>query len=378
MKLSHITFPHKEGIYSAQAHADLPKNTYEREISRDGFYGPSTHMYHKHPLTSWQEWEGELFPRAFDFNNMDCISQHPYEIQPFLYNSDTQLHYWQCSEIMQHLIANADGDEILFIHGGHGEMFCDFGHISYTEGDYILIPRSTQWRLEPKSLTTILMIEATNEQFYLPEKGMLGSHAIFDRGMFKIPEINDLFIKQQENLQFNKVQIKKLNKMNGITFPYNPLDAVGWKGEVTVAKINWRDIRPIISHRYNLPPSAHCTFITKKFDVGTFVPRPIESDPGALKVPFYHSNADEDEFMFFHKGQFFSRDNIGPGMATFHQTGFVHGPHPKALKIGMLGERKQTDEVAIKIDFRNPAIIARLEEGVEIKNYKYSWLVEEK
>lgn len=53
-------------------------------------------------------------------------------------------------------------------------------------------------------------------------------------------------------------------------------------------------------------------------------------------------------------------------MATFHQTGFVHGPHPKALRIGVSGERKQTDEVAIKIDFRNPAMIVRLEEGVEI------------
>ncbi|RNC78157.1 homogentisate 1,2-dioxygenase, partial [Piscirickettsiaceae bacterium NZ-RLO2] len=90
------------------------------------------------------------------------------------------------------------------------------------------------------------------------------------------------------------------------SYPFNPLDTVGWHGEISVLKINWRDIRPIMSHRYNLPPSVHCVFITNKFDLGAFVPRPIESDPGALKVPFFHSNVDEDEFMFFHKGQFFS------------------------------------------------------------------------
>src|SRR5262245_35274531 len=46
-----IQFPRIEGIASRQAHADLPPGTYEREIGRDGFYGPATHMYHRHPPT---------------------------------------------------------------------------------------------------------------------------------------------------------------------------------------------------------------------------------------------------------------------------------------------------------------------------------------
>ncbi|HET8791515.1 MAG TPA: homogentisate 1,2-dioxygenase, partial [Modicisalibacter sp.] len=77
-----------------------------------------------------------------------------------------------------------------------------------------------------------------------------------------------------------------------VTFPFNPLDAVGWHGDNTVVRINWRDIRPVMSHRYHLPPSAHTTFVARGFVVCTFCPRPIESDPGALKVPFYHNNDD--------------------------------------------------------------------------------------
>ena len=50
-----IEFPRVEGETSKQAHADLPAGTYEREIGRDGFFGPATHIYHKHPPTGWSD-----------------------------------------------------------------------------------------------------------------------------------------------------------------------------------------------------------------------------------------------------------------------------------------------------------------------------------
>ena len=37
-----------EGTASRQAHADLPEGTYEREISKEGFFGPSAHFHHRH------------------------------------------------------------------------------------------------------------------------------------------------------------------------------------------------------------------------------------------------------------------------------------------------------------------------------------------
>jgi len=45
-----INFPHREGTISRQAHADLPaEGIYEREVGRSGFFGPATHLHHKHP-----------------------------------------------------------------------------------------------------------------------------------------------------------------------------------------------------------------------------------------------------------------------------------------------------------------------------------------
>ena len=138
-------------------------------------------------------------------------------------------------------------------------------------------------------------------------------------------------------------------------------------------RINVKDIRPLMSHRYHLPPSAHTTFVGRNFIVCTFVPRPIESDPGALKVPFYHNNDDYDEVIFYHRGDFFSRDNIKPGMVTLHPCGFTHGPHPKAFAAGAKHARKETDEYAVMIDARYPLTVAALPEGVENRSYVDSW-----
>ena len=128
-----------------------------------------------------------------------------------------------------------------------------------------------------------------------------------------------------------------------------------------------------MSHRYHLPPSAHSTFVSDNFIVCTFVPRPIESDPNALKVPFFHSNNDYDEVIFYHHGDFFSRDNIKPGMITFHPYGFPHGPHPNALTMSQQAPKTFIDEVAVMIDTRNPLDIAPNISEVELHNYVASW-----
>jgi len=107
--------------------------------------------------------------------------------------------------------------------------------------------------------------------------------------------------------------------------------------------------------------------------VCTFCPRPLESDPGALKVPFFHNNDDYDEVIFYHRGEFISRDNIRPGMITLHPSGFTHGPHPKALRASAGGARKETDEVAVMIDARDALDVAVLPDGVEWIDYVNSW-----
>ena len=273
---------------------------------------------------------------------------------------------------MDFLVRNADGDELLFIHQGKADLYSDYGHLTVGEGDYVVIPRSTNWRIEPLEPLFILMVENTDSAYSLPEKGMVGNHAVFDPAVLEVPSINQQF-KDQYSEQETQVQVKRHGQVSVITYPFNPLDAVGWHGDLAVVKLNWRDIRPLMSHRYHLPPSAHTTFVGAGFVVCTFVPRPIESDPGALKVPFYHNNDDYDEVLFYHAGDFFSRDNIEAGMVTFHPAGFTHGPHPKAFQAGREYKKKFTDEVAVMIDTRHALSFSDEAQSVENQEYVYSW-----
>ncbi|RUO81194.1 homogentisate 1,2-dioxygenase [Idiomarina tyrosinivorans] len=369
-----ISFPKQVGSASRQAHADFPEQAiYEREAGRSGFFGPATHFHHQHAPTGWSEWEGELRPRAFDFNQLMAIDlASPWAVPLLLHNAHCKFRLWHCKENMSALVRNADGDDLLFVHEGSGHLYCDYGHIALTKGDYFVIPRSTMWRLEPNGTMELLMIEATNGSYRLPEKGLVGNHAIFDPAVLDTPEIDDEFKAQYSEEQW-QVQVKRHDTVSTITYPYNPLDAIGWHGDLAPVRLNWRDIRPLMSHRYHLPPSAHTTFVAERFVVCTFVPRPIESDPGALKVPFYHNNDDYDEVLFYHEGDFFSRDNIDRGMVTFHPAGFTHGPHPKAFKAGREHKKTFTDEVAVMLDTRDALTMGEAALAVENPDYVYSW-----
>jgi homogentisate 1,2-dioxygenase len=368
-----ISFPRVEGMATRQAHADLPAGTFEREIGKEGFFGPATHMYHAHPPTGWSDWEGPLKPRAFDLTKLNSLAASPWDAVEVFANNAMRYRYWRCDGSMNHLVRNGDGDELLFVHEGAGDLFCDFGHLTFRDGDYIVLPRSTSWRVESKGPLTLLLIEATNDSYRLPDRGLVGSHAIFDPAVLETPRLDDAFKAQQGERPW-RVAIKRRNRLSTVTYPFNPLDAVGWKGDLAPVRLNWRDIRPLMSHRYHLPPSAHTTFLANRFVVCTFAPRPAESDPGALKLPFFHNNDDFDEVIFYHRGRFMSRDNIHPGMLTLHPCGFPHGPHPKALALALQSAGGQIlDEVAVMVDTRDALEVGPLPPGVEWPGYVDSW-----
>ncbi|MDX1459953.1 MAG: homogentisate 1,2-dioxygenase [Xanthomonadales bacterium] len=367
-----ITFPKVEGKASRQAHCDIPEGAYERELGKEGFFGPASHMYHRHPPTAWTRFEGELKPRAFDTTRLEEFGPTPWHARILMGNAVCKLRVWEMRQSMESLARNADGDELLFIHSGEGDLYCDYGHLRVREGDYVMLPRSTMYRLESDAPMRMLLIEATNSSYMLPEKGLVGPHAIFDPAMLDTPEINDAFRAQQDESEW-EVRIKRHGEITVVTYPFNPLDAVGWHGDLVPVRINWRDIRPLMSHRYHLPPSAHTTFVANRFVVCTFVPRPFETDPGALKVPFFHNNDDFDEVIFYHQGEFFSRDNIHPGMVTLHPCGFTHGPHPKALQNAFEQSAEGTNEVAVMIDTRDALMVSDDSTSVEWEGYVDSW-----
>ena len=362
-----------QGDASRQAHVGLPPGTFERELGREGFFGPATQMYHSHPPTGWSSWEGPLRPRAFDLTG-STRTDSPAQLIPLLYNDQLKLRFWNTDRAMDHLVRNADGDELLFVHAGEGALYCDYGHLRIRAGDYVVLPRGTMWRTEPDAAMAILLVEASGSNYALPDKGIVGQHAIFDPAMLDTPVLDAAFTAQQSDEPW-RVVVKCRDELSTVSYPFNPLDAVGWSGDLAPVRINIEHIRPLMSHRYHLPPSAHTTFVANGFVICSFVPRPFETDPQALKVPFFHSNDDYDEVLFYHAGDFFSRDNIDAGMLTFHPAGFTHGPHPKALANMLTQSKPATDEYAVMLDARQPLIVGAPDGVRELEQYANSWSV---
>jgi homogentisate 1,2-dioxygenase len=363
-------YPLKKGRTTVQAHVDLPEGTYEEEHGRKGFFGKSAHLYHAHPPTGWVRFEGKLRPHCFDLNRLEPSDLHDPCGAPaaFLGNDDIRLYVSRRSRPMPFYFRNADGDELLFVHRGEGVVETDFGPLRFEKGDYINIPRAVTYRIVPETPDNFFLIIQSKSEFEQPERGLIGQHALYDPAVITTPE-------PAPNLDDNReweVRIKVEDEFSSVFYPWNPMDVVGWKGDLTVWKLNMRDIRPVVSPRVHLPPSAHSTFVTNGAVVCSFLPRPLEEEAGALKVPFFHRNTDYDEFLFYHDGDFFSRQNITAGMATLHPRGIHHGPHPKALR--NQHSKTRTDESAVMLDGLNPIRVLPAGESVEWKEYWQSWM----
>jgi homogentisate 1,2-dioxygenase len=95
-----------------------------------------------------------------------------------------------------------------------------------------------------------------------------------------------------------------------------------------------------------------------------------------MKVPFYHRNIDFDEVIFYHAGNFFSREGISAGAVTWHPQGIHHGPHPNAAK--NVQDKTTTEEIAVMVDTYNPLHSTSEAESVEYAEYAMSWRADQK
>ncbi len=355
--------PHlKKGITSKQAHVAIPEGTFEEEHGRDGFYGPVSHLYHKNSPTNWVSIEGPCKPVAFN------TEKFTFQGEPvrFLYNRDVAMYMHHLAKPDLFYSRNADGDWAVFVHAGKGVLETDYGPLAFTCGDYLIIPRGTTYRLVPEGPCKFLMVESASE-LKQPDRGLLGQHALYDPASIEIPEP---VVMPSEKSRY-EVRIKRNGVFTQVIYPYHPLDVAGWKGTLFPWKLNIRDFRPVMSHRGHLAPSVHSTLIGNQFVICSFVPRPLEEEQGAQRVPFWHRNIDYDEVIFYHAGNFFSRDGISAGMVTFHPLGIHHGPHPKAYE--NQHQKDRTDEYAVMLDARNPLTLDPAISGSFYDEYWSLW-----
>lgn len=361
-------FPLSKGRVTRQAHVDLPPGTYEEEHGREAFEGRAAHLYRTHPPTAWVRISGPLRPHAFDLSALKPPDATDAGASWALVarNADVALYVSRRQESMPYFLRDADGDLCYFVHRGTGRLETDYGPLAFGTGDYLIVPKGTTHRFVPAEELFIFVVEGTGE-YRLPDRGMLGRHAQFDPGVLETPEPEP----HDETGEF-EVRVKRDQQFTSLIYPHHPLDVVGWQGDLCPLRLNVRDFRPVVSPRYHLPPSVHCTWANDGFAVCTFAPRPTETgDPGALRVPFFHSNIDNDEVIFYHEGQFFSRAGIGPGMMTLHPQGLHHGPQQAAIEASKTKEF--ADEIAVMVETEHPLVVSPEADAVAIQGYETSW-----
>ena len=248
-------------------------------------------------------------------------------------NADVRISYVVGSKPSP-LYRNATGDECVYIEAGSGIVETVFGALTFRDRDYVIIPRATVHRWLPDGVVKAYAIEANSHisppKRYLSRYGQLLEHSPYcERDLHGPTE--PLLVEGTD------VEIYTKHRGNGpsgivgsvVVASTHPFDVVGWDGCLYPYTFNVDDFEPITG-RVHQPPPVHQVFEGNNFVVCNFVPRKVDYHPLAIPVPYYHSNVDSDEVMFYCGGDYEARkgSGIALGSITLHPGGHSHGPQP--------------------------------------------------
>ncbi len=288
-----------------------------------------------------------------------------------LVNDDVSIGLCRPVEPMSYFYKNADGDDLLFIHEGEGRLETMFGPLPYRDGDYLVIPRGTIYRVVPESTATrMLVIESASAvevpRRYRNEYGQLLEHSPYSERDIRVPETLET---HTERGRF-EVRIKARGNLTAYFYDFHPLDLVGWDGFLYPWALNIADFEPITGSIHQ-PPPTHQTFEGHNYVVCSFVPRMLDYHPQAVPIPYNHSNLESDELLYYVNGNFSSRRGIERCSITLHPSGIPHGPQPGAVEASL--GAKRTEEMAVMLDTFRPLKLTCAAVELDDPDYAFSW-----
>ena len=180
---------------------------------------------------------------------------------------------------------------------------------------------------------------------------MVGKHAVFDPAMLQTPAIDEAFRAPAGRTGDCACVIKRRNALSTVTYPFNPLDAVGWHGDLAPVRLNVARHPPADGHRYHLPPSrAHHLRRAPLRRLHLHARGRSRPIPARSRCPSSTTTTTTTRCCSTTPATSSRRDNIHAGMMTLHPCGFTHGPHPKALGNAFTPKKPATDEYAVMLD----------------------------
>ncbi|MEO7312539.1 MAG: homogentisate 1,2-dioxygenase [Chitinophagaceae bacterium] len=356
----------------------------EQLFSTEGFSNDYSLLYHCHPPTQIIATDAPinvapivaeekmLSHRSFEGFNIQPVADYLDSRKAVLVNNDCHLVLAAPQQSMtEYFYKNADADEMIFIHEGSGKLLSQYGEISFSYGDYVMVPRGCIYQIHfTDSNNRLLIVESFSPirypKRYLSKNGQLLEHAPYCERDIRVPtnlqtidEAGDFIIKT-----------KKKGVQYGLHYGHHPFDVIGWDGCCYPYAFSIHDFEPITG-RVHQPPPVHQTFEAHNFVVCSFVPRLYDYHPDSIPAPYNHSNIDSDEVLYYVDGDFMSRKNVTRGMITLHPAGIPHGPHPGAVEKSI--GKKETQELAVMVDTFHPLQLTVEALEIENKGYVMSW-----
>ncbi len=375
---------------------------FEELMGEEGFSSDSSLLYHRNlpsRITRSEIWEvdglgstpnhplrplhlrlHDLFD-ATDVAAVDVVTGR----RLILGNADVRISYVVAGATSP-LYRNALGDECCYVERGQARVETVFGSFDVGSGDYVILPRATTHRWVPTGdgePVRVYCIEANSHiappKRYLSRYGQLLEHAPYSERDLRTPgdpltaedvgadpdADTDVYVKHRGNGPSGVVGTV-------FTYPFHPFDVVGWDGCLYPYVFNVSDFEPITG-RIHQPPPVHQVFEAHNFVVCNFVPRKVDYHPLSIPVPYYHSNVDSDEIMFYVDGDYEARkgSGIAKGSVTVHPGGHAHGPQAGAYErsIGV----DYFDELAVMVDTFRPLEIGEGGRACDDGVYAWSW-----
>jgi homogentisate 1,2-dioxygenase len=358
---------------------------YEECLTREGFDGPYTIMYHLRAPHSARPTDARLGSPPVTPAPPRPLRRRHYKTQGLtdrqgaavsgrhvlLFNDDVAIATLFPNKPDPAYFANGDGDDLFFILKGSGLLRTVLGDVAFSAGDYVAVPRGLIHRFIPdKGIDQHWLCIECAGGLYLPkqwrnEHGQLRMDAPFCHRDFRGPVFEG---PRDEGLR--DIVVKRQGRFDAFAYDESPLDVVGWDGSVYPFVFPIRAFQPRVG-LVHLPPTWHGTFATRGALVCSFVPRPLDFHAQAIPCPYPHSSVDCDEVLFYCDGNFTSRKGVGAGSLSHHPAGIPHGPHPGAYE-GSLGS-KETSELAVMLDTFKPLQTNTTAVGVEDTAYHDSF-----
>jgi len=373
------------GVVPAKHHIALREDgqlRHEECLTRDGFDGPYTILYHRErPHThrpgaaahGWPAFEAAP-PRALakrHFRSGGLAGRRGAAVDarvPLFGNPDLVVAVAFPDAEDPVYVVNGDGDELIYVHAGGGVLRTALGDLSFAQGDYVYLPRALLHRLIPDgSPQHWLCVQGSIglPRQWRNEAGQLRMDAPYCHRDFKKP----VFVAPRDE-GLREVVVRRGGAWSGFALEHSPLDVVGWDGTVYPWAFPILCFQPRVGLTH-LPPTWHGTFAARGALICSFVPRPVDFHPDAVPCPYPHSSPHCDEVLFYGSGTFTSRKGVGPGSLSLHPAGLPHGPHPGAYEASIGSTR--TDEVAVMLDTTLPLQMSAAALAIEDPDYMASF-----